>query len=102
VDAGALALSKDPGATHVDPECGFGAVFTADGLRHLQELRVASLSQEHGQVHGTRPLRFEDYPLGSRLRIVPNHSCLAAALYDRYHVVDTGRVVDEWRPTRGW
>ena len=54
VDAGALALSKDPGATHVDPECGYGAVFTAEGSRHLQELRVASLSQEHGQVRGTR------------------------------------------------
>ena len=102
VDAGALALSKDPGATHVNPECGYGAVFNADGTRQLQELHVTSLSQEHGQVRGTRPLRFEDYPLGSRLRIVPNHSCLAAALYDRYHVVDAGRVVDEWRPTRGW
>jgi len=102
VDAGALALSKDPGATHVDPDCGFGVVFTADGSRQLQELHVASLSQEHGQVHGSRPLRFGDYPVGSRLRIVPNHSCLAAALYDRYHVVDAGRVIQEWRPTHGW
>ena len=26
VDAGALALSKDPGPTHLDSECGFGIV----------------------------------------------------------------------------
>jgi D-serine deaminase-like pyridoxal phosphate-dependent protein len=102
VDAGALALSKDPGPRHVDADCGFGAVFTADGQRHLPELRVVSLSQEHGQLRGVRPLRLPDYPVGSRLRIVPNHSCLAAAQHDRYHVVAGGRVTETWRPVRGW
>lgn len=102
IDAGGLALSKDPGPTHLDEDCGYGALFSADGSREYPELRLAELSQEHGKVVGKRPLDFELFPVGSRLRVVPNHSCLAAALFDRYHVVREGKVVDEWRPVRGW
>jgi D-serine deaminase-like pyridoxal phosphate-dependent protein len=40
--------------------------------------------------------------VGAHLRIVPNHSCLAAAGYDRYYVVRGEQVVDEWRPVKGW
>ena len=31
LDAGALALSRDPGPTHVDPECGYGSLAALDG-----------------------------------------------------------------------
>jgi len=34
--------------------------------------------------------------------ITPNHSCLTAALFPEYRVVEKNRVVDEWRPMRGW
>jgi D-serine deaminase-like pyridoxal phosphate-dependent protein len=102
IDAGALALSKDPGPVHVRPDCGFGLCFSADGRRALPELRITGLSQEHGHVTGTVPLDYSRYPVGGKLRILPNHSCLAAALYDRYLVVKGQRVVDEWRPVRGW
>jgi D-serine deaminase-like pyridoxal phosphate-dependent protein len=34
--------------------------------------------------------------VGEKLRILPNHSCLTAALFDRYHVVRGEDVVDEW------
>ena len=44
----------------------------------------------------------EALPVGARVRIVPNHSCLTAAMYDRYHVIEGDAVVDEWRPVRGW
>ncbi len=33
VDAGALALSEDPGPTHVDPDCGFGVVVAEHDCR---------------------------------------------------------------------
>jgi D-serine deaminase-like pyridoxal phosphate-dependent protein len=102
IDAGGLALSKDSGPTHLDKNCGFGALFSADGSREYPELQLTELSQEHGKVVGKRSLDIESFPVGSRLRVVPNHSCLAAALYDRYHVVREGKVVDEWRPVRGW
>ena len=95
VDAGALALSKDLGPEHLDPGFGYGMVCDLD-LRPLP-MRVAALSQEHGRIESRSHV-----PVGTRLRILPNHSCLTAAMFDRYHVLEGGRVVDEWRPCRGW
>lgn len=101
VDAGALALSTDSGPTHVDPDCGFGVVVAERDCRPITGLRVTSLSQEHGVLHRDGPLDPAWRP-GTRFRIVPNHSCLAAACHDRYFVVRGAEVVDEWRPVRGW
>jgi D-serine deaminase-like pyridoxal phosphate-dependent protein len=95
VDAGALALSKDTGPDHIDPRFGYGVVCDL-ALRPLP-FKLVSLSQEHGKMAGDHVL-----PVGTRLRIVPNHSCLTAALYDVYHVVDGDAVVGQWRPVRGW
>jgi D-serine deaminase-like pyridoxal phosphate-dependent protein len=102
IDAGALALSKDEGARHLDDEFGYGAVFSVDRSRHFWELRVTSLSQEHGEVTVNPPRTVAEFPIGTTLRIVPNHSCLAAALFDHYHAVRGLEVVDVWRPVRGW
>ena len=99
VNAGALALSKDPGPTHVDPDCGFGVVVSgADGMP-LEDVRVASVTQEHGVLRGPGAGRLE---VGSTVRILPNHACLAAAGFGRLEVVRDGGVVDEWEPVRGW
>lgn len=96
VDAGALAMSKDTGPDHIDPRFGYGVVCNVD--LHPVPLRLIALSQEHGKIEGdvTR------YPVGTQLRIIPNHSCLTAAMYDRYYALEGGRVVGEWRPVRGW
>ena len=41
--------------------------------------------------------------LGARVRVAPNHACLAAAAHDRYHVVDGGeRVLAVWDRVNGW
>jgi D-serine deaminase-like pyridoxal phosphate-dependent protein len=95
IDAGALALSKDTSPEHLDPNFGYGLVRDLD-LRPLPA-RLITLSQEHGKLTTTTPL-----PVGTRIRVVPNHSCLTAAMYDRYHVIDGDAIVDEWRPVRGW
>lgn len=100
IDAGALALSKDPGPVHLDPRCGFGVVCDL-ASEPLAGLRVVSLSQEHGVVSGP-PDTLSRFRIGDRLRVVPNHSCLAAACFDCYHVVEGQAVVDEWHPVRGW
>jgi D-serine deaminase-like pyridoxal phosphate-dependent protein len=102
IDAGALALSRDEGPTHVDADCGYGSVLSADGATVYESLRVYSLSQEHGKIRGLTPIVYDELPLGTKLRIVPNHSCLSAALFERYHVLRSLEVVDEWRPVRGW
>lgn len=95
VDAGALALSKDRGPDHIQPDFGYGIVCDLD--LHPLPMRITALSQEHGKIAVQSHV-----PVGTRLRIIPNHSCLTAAMYDRYHVLDRGKVVDEWRPVRGW
>jgi D-serine deaminase-like pyridoxal phosphate-dependent protein len=95
VDAGALALSKDLGPDHIDPEFGYGVV--CDLERRPLPMRLVALSQEHGRIAAKSLV-----PVGTRLRIIPNHSCLTAAMYDAYQILDRGRLVDEWRPSRGW
>jgi D-serine deaminase-like pyridoxal phosphate-dependent protein len=99
VDAGALAMSKDRGADHLVGEPGFGVVCDL-ALRTLP-LRFTALSQEHGQIL-TGDADANCWPIGTRLRIVPNHSCLTAALFDHYDVVERDEVVDSWTPVRGW
>lgn len=96
IDAGALALSKDPGAVHLDGNLVYGAV-----AGHPL-LKIFSISQEHGLITSEAPIVFKDFPVGSLLQIIPNHSCLTAALFPKYHVVEGNQVVDEWRPMRGW
>lgn len=88
-DAGALALSRDPGHPAA-PTPGFGRVYRdyAGGVLH-DGLHVTSLSQEHGKLS-------EALPVGTTLRILPNHSCLTVACFDRYHVVRGDEVVDVW------
>jgi D-serine deaminase-like pyridoxal phosphate-dependent protein len=95
IDAGALALSKDAGPLHIDPRFGYGIVCDLE-LNPLP-MRIEALSQEHGKV-STRT----NVPVGTRLRVVPNHSCLTAAMFDAYQILDGGRIVDQWRPVRGW
>lgn len=95
IDAGALAMSKDLGPSHIDTHFGYGVVCNTD--QKPIAARLVSVSQEHGKLTSDRPL-----PVGTKLRIVPNHSCLTAAMFDRYHVLEGGRLTAEWRPVRGW
>ena len=99
IDAGALALSKDPGPTHVDPDCGYGRIVAVEDQHPLPGLRLSSLSQEHGVVEGPGAAALRP---GTRLRILPNHSCLSAACFEIYQVVRSTEIVDAWRPIRGW
>ncbi|MCZ6727160.1 MAG: alanine racemase [Acidobacteria bacterium] len=86
-DAGALALSKDPGH---EPGRTLGEVFEDYGAARLSaDLRVTVLSQEHGKLSLSRPV-------GERLRILPNHSCLTVAQFDHYEVVRGERWIDRW------
>jgi len=94
IDAGALALSADPGPAH-PPDGGLGVILDPDNRYPVrQNATISSLSQEHGVVSGT-------YPVGSRLRIVPNHSCLAVACFDAFFVIRGEDVLDRWVVQRG-
>ena len=94
IDAGALALSKDPGAERADVP-SMGRVFREGEGRTLDpDLRVVSVSQEHGIVN--RALA-----VASKVRILPNHSCLTVACFDEYQVARGDVVVDRWKIWRG-
>ncbi|MBI4954922.1 MAG: hypothetical protein HY908_23065, partial [Myxococcales bacterium] len=84
IDAGALALSKDISAQEFQPKVGFGTIVDAPA----GGMAVVDCSQEHGFVGSEGPLPYADLPVGSRVRIFPNHACITAAAYDRYYVVD--------------
>ncbi|MHA2260970.1 MAG: alanine racemase [Candidatus Thorarchaeota archaeon] len=98
IDAGATALSKDRGPVHLFPDCGYGRIFTEyDDGGLAENTIIEGLSQEHGKVvvgpksplRNTRP--------GELVRILPNHSCLAANLSDSYYVVEGDTVVENWK-----
>ena len=106
IDAGALALSKDrsTGAPGLAEDIGFGMVMTEDGSRRIGSVRVGHVYQEHGMLTAEGPFPFAALPVGSRVRVLPNHACMTAAMYDGYRVVDsgTGPVVDLWPRINGW
>src|SRR5213594_81368 len=96
VDAGALELSKDVGPTHLNLPPAMGAV------RGAPELTVATLSQEHGLIRAESAAVLDGrFRVGEKLEIIPNHSCLTVAHFDRYHVVRDGQLVDHWEIGRG-
>ncbi|HEX3557923.1 MAG TPA: alanine racemase [Pyrinomonadaceae bacterium] len=100
LDAGAIALSKDRGPLELDPACGFGRLLDVEGVE--TGLRVGSLSQEHGEVFVEDEGLLESFGVGTRARVLANHSCLTAAQHSHYHVLEGGRIVDRWEIQRGW
>jgi D-serine deaminase-like pyridoxal phosphate-dependent protein len=100
IDAGAIALSKDRGAVEFDESCGYGYVLDVQG--NELNLRVTGLSQEHGELSVQADGLLERLSVGTRLRILANHSCLTAAQHDYYHVLENNSVVDRWQIQRGW
>jgi len=99
VDAGALALSKDRGRERPDG-FDYGLVCDLAGSP-IDGAHLASLSQEHGEIETDEAITGR-FRIGDRVRILPNHSCLAAALFDRYYLIEQGEVVGQWIPIRGW
>lgn len=103
IDAGALALSKDVSANEFDPHIGYGLACSVKG-EPLPGMVVADVHQEHGFVRcANGPIRFEQYPVGSRLRILPNHACMTVAPYREYLVLEAGNPrLGHWSKTLGW
>lgn len=103
VDAGALALSKDRSTQATAHDSGYGGVWDLDAKPAFGECVIRRVYQEHGVAVSDTPLLFDQLPVGARVRIAPNHSCITAAAHDRYYVVDGSReVVAEWDRINGW
>lgn len=109
LDAGALALSKDTGANARRPGTGYGAVCEPAAVLPEPGLAVLDVHQEHGIVgcakalDAIEPFPFQRFPVGSRVRVLPNHVCMTAAMYERYYITDGGdAVLDTWDRVNGW
>lgn len=123
VNAGSLALGREPckedGAGHYN---GWGLVApwgsaelekTVPAPREFPAVhggwQIGRISQEHGTLvwKGNKD---EEAPLtfGQRVRIWPNHACIAGAGYEHYLIVDSRRkgkeddVVGVWERWNGW
>lgn len=100
IDAGSIALSKDRGAIEFDPTCGYGRVLDVEG--NDLGLRVEALSQEHGEIFSEDDGLLDKLKVGTRLRVLANHSCLTAAQHSHYNVLQGESIVDRWEIQRGW
>lgn len=103
-DGGWMAMSRDRGTAKQAVDQGYGLVCDEAG-RVIGDLIVSDANQEHGIVsrRGAAPLDISQYPLGTRLRILPNHACATGAQHDAYHVVRGGpEVIARWPRFCGW
>jgi len=103
IDAGGLALSKDISANEFLSDVGYGLLCGGDGAP--TRLFVSEVHQEHGLIAAPdgEELPFDRYPVGNRVRILPNHICMTAAAHERYYVTDGQETVLEvWERTNGW
>jgi D-serine deaminase-like pyridoxal phosphate-dependent protein len=100
IDAGAIALSKDRGPAHLNPNCGYGRVLDLNG--EDLNLTVCEMSQEHGVVKVNDEKTLDALSVGTRVRVLENHSCLTAAQHSFYNVLEGENVVDRWKIHTGW
>lgn len=104
VDAGWMAMSRDRGTSGQAIDQGYGLVCDVAG-RVFDDLMMVEANQEHGVI-ALRPgstAVLPDLPVGTQLRILPNHACATGAQYDRYHVLDgDGQVTAIWPRINGW
>jgi D-serine deaminase-like pyridoxal phosphate-dependent protein len=103
-DAGWMALSRDRGTAKQAVDQGYGVVCDLSG-RPYPDLIVSDANQEHGIIALRRgsTATLPDLPVGSRVRILPNHACATGAQHDRYHAIDaTGVVRAVWPRINGW
>jgi len=72
----------------------------------IEGLMVSGANQEHGIVSrrdgAADASVVERYPIGSRLRILPNHACATGAQYLFYVALSPQGVATPWQRFQGW
>jgi len=103
-DAGWMALSRDRGTAKQWIDQGYGLVCDAQGCP-IPDLIVADTNQEHGIIADRNggAIDLARFPIGTLLRILPNHACATAAQHPCYNIVDGGVEVEAaWARFSGW
>lgn len=104
IDAGFLALSRDRGTSDLPVDWGYGAVCDPRTGELTAGVTVSSTNQEHGILTAsTGEMDFGRFPVGSRVKILPNHACATAAAYERYYVTEgSDEIIGTWERVNGW
>jgi D-serine deaminase-like pyridoxal phosphate-dependent protein len=105
VDAGWMAMSRDRGTAKQTIDQGYGLVCDIDG-KPFGDLILSDANQEHGIVT-VRPgsdAPLPELPIGTRVRILPNHACATGAQHEAYRVLRSGSAEIEaiWPRFGGW
>jgi D-serine deaminase-like pyridoxal phosphate-dependent protein len=103
-DAGWMAMSRDRGTAAQALDQGYGLVCDADG-RPLDGVIVSDANQEHGILshRSGEAARMPKLPVGTMVRILPNHACATGAQHKAYHVVRGSRRIEaRWERIGGW
>ena len=104
VDAGWMAMSRDRGTQRQKRDFGYGLVCGENG-EVLGEYLMSSANQEHGIVSrsGTPDHEIEKrFPIGTRLRVLPNHACATGAQHPAYQALGPDGNVETWPRFYGW
>ncbi|WP_397449517.1 DSD1 family PLP-dependent enzyme [Pseudomonas sp. NA-150] len=103
-DAGWMAMSRDRGTQRQRRDFGYGQVCSEAG-DWIEGALFNGANQEHGLI----TLEAADcvdlaarFPIGSRLRILPNHACATGAQFPHYHACDADGDVQIWSRLHGW
>lgn len=102
-DAGWMAMSRDRGTQSQKRDFGYGQVCDEAG-EVIEGLLLNSANQEHGvaRFDGREVDVVAQFPLGTRLRILPNHACATGAQFGSYNAVLENGDVEVWDRLRGW
>jgi len=110
LDAGWMAMSRDRGTSAQTRDFGYGQPCTLDG-RPLERYVVSGANQEHGilsLINHDSDARtpVEDltarFPVGIKLRILPNHACATGAQFSEYNALSANGELAVWRRFQGW
>ncbi|WP_373763927.1 alanine racemase, partial [Delftia acidovorans] len=105
VDAGWMAMSRDRGTARQKQDFGYGQVCDLQG-RVMPGFVLTGANQEHGilaRADGTAEADIATrFPLGTRLRILPNHACATGAQFPAYQALAADGSVQTWERLHGW
>lgn len=105
IDAGGLALSKDRSTADKPFDAFYGVVCDAKTGAPIDDLVVTTVSQEIGLVSSKSGVAVDlsRFPIGSMVRILPNHADMTVAAYEDYAVVEGDDAVSAiWGRINHW
>lgn len=101
IDAGWMALSRDRGTAKQHCDFGYGLVCDNIG-QPLSGCHVTQVNQEHGVIELPDHISSSQFPIGTQLRVLPNHACATAAMHQSYTVLKADGSKAVWPRILGW